>query len=186
MWSPRRQAPLVALLALLLLGACAPGGGIPGGPTRTPPPPTAPGGANNPYALGRDLAQDPAAALQMPDADLLMGGGPVERRYALAKPLPATVVGIYGTQATPEEVRAWYDRELRAVGYTYIPNGAIHSTGETAVWLWCKGTVGDLRLGIKNPAVRTNPDLNGGRAYRTVFDATLIGLLPSEPCPTPP
>jgi len=180
MWHSRRQAPLVALLAILLLGACAPGGGTP-----TPPPPTPPGGANNPYALGRDLAQDPAAALRMPGADLLLGGGALERRQVLGRTQPASVVGIYGTQATPEEVRAWYDRELRARGYAYIPDGAIPSTAELAVWLWCKGRVADLRLGIKNPAMPTNPDLYRGGAYRTVFDATLLGLLPSETCPAP-
>ena len=175
------RARLAVLVGLALaLAACAVGATA-SSPSPLPTP-TAPAAAH-PYAPLADLQREPAAALVMPGADELARGGE-ERRQVLGRPKAAGVGVAFGTQASAEDVFAYYDRELRALGYTFIPNGVVPATTEFEAWGWCKPAAA-FRVGIKNQAKAFEPSFLQGRSYRTVFSADLTGRIASQPCPTP-
>lgn len=168
-----RHLTLVGLLGLaLLLPAC----GWSTGPQSTPTP------RPNPYTPLRDLRADPAGMLRLPTSDYLAGGGEERFTPAFGQPSPASLLGTYGTPAPQEEVFAFYDRELRVLGFAFIPNGSIPGSTETVVWSWCRPGA-RYRLSIREQARGLEPTVLQGRTYRTVFDARLIGR-DHTPCRT--
>ena len=174
--SRRARFALIAIVAVLLL-ACGAGAATP-----SPPPP--PGGAQHPYALLADMQRDPAAAVRLPGSDVVGGGGS-ERAWALGRPRPAAINEVYGVQETAEAIIAYYDRELRAIGYTPADRGFLPSQTELAVRGWCKPGTATMRLAILDQTVDfLDSNLRDGR-YRIIFDTYLAGLLPSETCPNP-
>ena len=180
----RHWLGLALPLGLWLLGAAA-CGVTPASPA-PPPAPTATS-AFIPLAV---LLQDPAASLAMPGADLLgPGPGMSDIQPNRGGYDPAQVVWWYGTQASVPEVFAFYDRELRATGYAYIPFGAVQTTTESDTWNWCKPQAA-VRLGVIIQAKYDLAPRLQGRSYRTVLREFLIGR-DGSPCPpagvpTPP
>lgn len=160
------------LLVAVALGAC--GRRAAPAPTATPLP--------NPYAPLATLRADPAAALAPPGAEQLGGGEEERRAYRWRAPDPASVTRLFGVQASQEEVFAYYDRELRALGFAFVPNGAIPGSTETVVWSWCKP--GQLyRVAVKDQRKAFAPEFLQGRTFQTVIDARLSGR-EQAPCPT--
>jgi hypothetical protein len=145
-------------------------------------PPTPPGGAQHPYALLADLQREPAAAVRLPGADVVGDGGS-ERESILFRPRPAVITGVYGTWEGEAAIVAYYDRELRALGYTPADRGFTPSQIDLSVHGWCKAQTATLRLAILDQTIDYLPaSVRDGR-YRTVFDTRLAGLTPSGFCP---
>ena len=174
---PRRWLGLALPLGLwLLVAAC---GVTPASPAPLPAPTVA-----NPYAPLAMLLQDPAAPLAMPGADdLNTGPGTTETQPFRGGYEPAQVTRWLGTQAAAPEVFAFYDRELRAAGYAFIPGGAVQATTESDTWSWCKPQAA-FRLGVVIQAKIDLAPLLRGRTYSVVLRTFLTGR-DNSPCPTP-
>ncbi len=164
----------LAVLLLPLLAACTAGARV--SPT---PIATVTNRVANPYPMLSTLKADPAAALALPGADELDRGGR-ESQQTLRGPQPPDFGLIFGTQADADAVQAYYDRELRALGYVPIP-GAVPGAVDLAAWLWC-GPQATLRLAIKEPDRAYQPSLYRGNTYRTVFNPVLSGKSVGTTC----
>ncbi len=128
-----------------------------------------------------DLKSDPAYALRMPAADELarVGG---DARTGIDGSTPAFAGHIFGTMATSADVYAYYESELARLGWHTQPPPFSMSTDELENRLYCKPKA-SFRLAIKNKDTAFQPAFYRGRAYVTVFDATLITADPESPCP---
>lgn len=88
---------------------------------------------------------------------------------------------IFGTQASQEEVSAFYDDELTRLGWQRDTYQVFASTGELEAWGWCKPRM-RFRLAIKKPG-NFEESFYQGKTFATVFDARLIGRDPDVACP---
>ena len=180
---PERRARLL-LLGLLTLGllACGAGSATPGRSGQASP--TPPGGAGNPYALLADLQREPAAALQLPGSTELARNGQ-EREVFRFRPRGAIIGSSFGTTEGQDAVFAYYDRELRALGYTDATIGFLPSQNELALRGWCRPGTAVVRLAVIDQSIDYLPkDVRDGR-YRTVFSVSIDGLQPTDTCPNP-
>ncbi len=136
----------------------------------------------NPYVERRDLVADPAWKLRMPGSEELAHFAD-ERRMTIDGPVAPYDGFAFGTQARDLEVFAFYDGELRRMGWQqeYLISAA---TTELRVWAWCKPRL-LFRLGIEDQERAFRPEFYRGRSYVTVFDARLQGRDPDAPCPEP-
>src|SRR5262249_33851950 len=110
----RRIAQSAAIwLAVGLLGGCSgtAAGSLSGSPDVPVPNPSASGQADSSSPDLAALQAEPATALAMPVAEQL-GQLAQERTRTPDGDMPAFAGGIWGTQSSAEEVRAFYDGEL--------------------------------------------------------------------------
>jgi len=128
-----------------------------------------------------DLQSDPASQLRMPATDLLGQGGK-DRTLTPDGPSMAFYGGVFGTQASKEEVLAFYERELTKLGWTRYNRGVNQSTTDLRVDGWCKPRV-TFRLAIVDQDRFAPRFDSSGRRYSTIFNADLVGVDPGEKCP---
>jgi hypothetical protein len=171
--------------------------------------PTSPPGstcwfAPNPVGALKDLEADPAAAVIMPGAEPLPPGGApyragVERSCGPIHPYPAELALLYGTQASFDEVVAFYDRTLLGTGWAYQPDlfpaRPSPATRASPTWAqWCKPGMTLSVVPVTMQASGTpaawdgfphDPALLGGRSYATVYGVGLRSTDPATPCPLP-
>ncbi len=136
----------------------------------------------NPYVERRVLVGDPAWKLRMPGSEELAHFSD-ERRMTLDGPVDAYDGFAFGTQASDLEVFAFYDGELRRMGWRQ-ERLIYAATTELRVWAWCKPPM-LFRVGIEDQERAFRPEFYRGRSYVTVFDARLQGWDPDAPCPKP-
>ena len=127
-----------------------------------------------------ELVSDPAWKLRMPGTEELAHFSD-ERRMTLDGPVDAYDGFAFGTQASDLEVFAFYDQELRRLGWRREPLVS-PSTVELRIWGWCKPRI-LFRLATKDQPRAFRPEFYRGRSYVTVFDARLRGRDTSFPCP---
>ena len=137
-------------------------------------------GPQNPFPERSVLLAEPAATLRMAGAEELAKVGD-ERRMTIEGPISAFEGAIFGSQASALEVFAFYDRELRRLGWVQ-DRFVIRSTVELDAWGWCKPRL-LFRLAIKDRERAFEPRFYQGRTYATVFDARIRGRDPDAPCP---
>jgi hypothetical protein len=178
--SPRARASLVVCSAffglagvavLALCSACV---------TARPSVATVTNDAGNPYLDRQVLHDDPSDALRMPGAEALQSVG-AERRTTPAGYVPAFEGAIFGTPATPEDVKAFYANSLSALGWQPDTYGVFPTSTDTQVWGWCKPDR-LFRIAILDPA-SLSTTLIRARAYRTLFHATNNGRAHNLTCP---
>lgn len=145
-------------LALLLLGASCGGGAV----------------------RQADLVADPAHQLRMPGAVELAHVGN-DRRATVEGEQDPFDGWIYGTQASADEVLAFYAAELTRLGWKPDRYRVVAATTEVKAWGWCKPGV-RFRLAIDREGTNS-PALYKGQSYATTFDATMIGRDPKVTCP---
>lgn len=127
------------------------------------------------------LLADRAAALRMPGVDEVAHFG-AERELTVDGPAFAFDRRMFGTQASAEEVLAFYERELGRLGWTRDDIAVVKSTTDLRVFGWCRSRM-TFRLAIKHP--RDHPRwiaTAGGTAYPTFFDAGLIAVEKEAKC----
>jgi hypothetical protein len=131
------------------------------------------------------LRTDPAAALQLPGATLL-GNGTSETETARVRGgyAPARIVHWHGTQAGTAEVFAFYDRELRAAGFTLTESVTVLLGTESDAWIWCKPSAA-FRLAIVIQGEHDLTALLQGKAYSTLL-LTLLTSRDNTPCAVSP
>jgi len=128
----------------------------------------------------RELQADPAARLRMPEA-VELGHNARDRRLTVEGSANAFDAYSFGTHASPEEVLAFYERELVRLGWTQDDGAVSKSTTDLRVDGWCKPRVA-FRLAVVDPR-QFRPVLDrDGRPYRTLFDAGLAAMSPEERC----
>ncbi|MBU6423436.1 MAG: hypothetical protein KGQ88_05305 [Chloroflexi bacterium] len=105
-----------------------------------------------------------------------------ERFMNITGPEVAFYGHVFGVQSSVEEERAFFDRELRKLGWT--PDfGPILSSGEADGWGWCKPRM-YYRLSAFDPQQYDRVGVADGAKYATVIDARLQGTL--DACPHTP
>jgi hypothetical protein len=131
-----------------------------------------------------DLEADAAFALHMPGADELsrVGG---DRLFTLEGEQVPFAGHIYGTTATGTDVYTFYESELARLGWRKQALPYPRSSAELENRLYCKAGT-EFRLAIKNKETAFRSEFYRGRVYTAVFDARLIAVDPSSPCPLPP
>ncbi len=179
---------VVSILAFT--AACSPA-------ARPPPTPTPP-----PIRLA-DIRALPVSALRMPGADELLHEA--QESGGFIADLGPFEGGYYGTQATPAEVYAFYDHELRGRGWVRA-GGRYASTpmptpgsADPGVWVWCRPRAGsppardyqfivsvvdqrDAYARIHNATPPAQP-VFAGQTYRTTFSAFVRTRWPNWSCP---
>jgi len=136
---------------------------------------------DNPYLPQSALQNEPAAKLRYPGATQL-GRVSHERETTFDGPLPAVDGFVFGADVGREDLFAYYDRELRRLGWQQDDYGIYETTVETDMWGWCKPRM-SFRLAIKDQDRAYDPSFYKGRTYRTVFEANLQGRDADVPCP---
>jgi hypothetical protein len=127
------------------------------------------------------LKAEPAARIVMPGSTLLgeVGG---ERVLTPTGPSPAFYGRIATTDESPEEVRAFFEREILSLGWVADAPPAL-GVAERAGWGWCKSRA-RFRLTIVDPVRLARTGIEFGRDLRaTMYDATLIAS--ERACPLP-
>jgi hypothetical protein len=127
------------------------------------------------------LREDPASSLVLPGSRLLGEVGS-ERKLTPTGPSPAFFGHIFGTAESPGAVRAYFDGEIRALGWVEDARPTLGTT-EREGWGWCKSGV-RFRLTIVDPQRLASTGISlGSDLPRTVYDASLIAS--ERPCPLP-
>ena len=150
---------LLVLLLGLLLAACLP--------------------SEHPSLERRVLESDHAAAILMPGAEELAQFGK-ERGDTVTGPAFATHAYLFGTQAGDEEVIAFYDRELRRLGWAREDDAVVSGSTDRYVSGWCKPRL-TYRLAMKQERA-FEPSVYQGKTFRTVFDAGLVAVRAGRTC----
>lgn len=128
-----------------------------------------------------ELASEPAAALRFPEAEELAHVAN-EARSTIEGPFAAFDGRIYGSQATQEDIFAFYERELANLGWQRDEFAVFTSSGELDSWGWCKPSM-IFRLAIKKPG-NFREEFYRGKEFVTVFEGVLIGREAEKACPT--
>jgi hypothetical protein len=137
--------------------------------------------AANSYPDRQELRADPAAQIQMPRTDELRAVG-AERHTTPEGDAGAFDGGIFGADATPAEVHAFYDAALRQQGWQPDTYGVFSTSTDLNVWGWCKpGRL--FRVAILDPDAFAH-SLTKSRPYPSLFHATINGRAPDVPCPS--
>lgn len=136
---------------------------------------------DNPYLPRSALQNESVAKLRYPGATELGRGGH-DRETTLDGPLPAVDGAIFGADVGREELFAYYDRELRRLGWQQDLYEIYRTTVDTDAWGWCKPRL-TFRLAIEDQNRAYDPSFYKGQTYRTVFEANLQGRDADVPCP---
>jgi hypothetical protein len=135
----------------------------------------------SPYLPRSSLQNEPAAKLRYPAATQL-GRVSTEREMTFDGPLPAIEGAVFGADVNREDLFAYYDRELRGLGWQQDLYEIYRTTVETDAWGWCKPRM-SFRLAIKDRDRAYDPSFYKGQTYRTVFEANLQGRDADVTCP---
>jgi hypothetical protein len=130
------------------------------------------------------LQKESAAAIRMRDV-VELGHFSDDARTTLEGPQPAFDSRVFGTQATDDAVRAFYDGELQRLGWQSDRLAGVMTTVELAACGWCKGAM-VFRVGIEDQPRAFKPDFYRGQTFRTVFEAAIQGRDPGLGCPERP
>jgi hypothetical protein len=115
------------------------------------------------------LSREEAAQLQMPGSTEL-GGGPGGNDEVHLFDVPAITSRAYGVDASWDELVAYFDRELKAMGWEDGGGSSgLTSTSENAVQAWHRDDR-ILRLGH----MRNSPKPEAG-SFKTFYSVALIG-----------
>lgn len=106
-----------------------------------------------------------------------------DKRTTFEGPQQAFDGRVFGVQVADADVHAFYDRELRRLGWIPDRLATSISSVEIQAWGWCKGTM-KFRIGIQDQPRAFRPEFYRGQSFRTVFDASIMGRDPSLGCPT--
>lgn len=159
-----RRTVIVRLVALLLIGAIT----------------TACTDSTPRVATLKDLQADTAAAIRLAGADELAHLSR-DRENIVDGPTSAFDARIFGAQVGEDQVIAFYQGELRKLGWTSDNSVVTRSTTDLRVRGWCRSDL-TFRLAIKDQAVAFDRAFYKGKTYVTVFDAGLVAALPGERC----
>ena len=121
-----------------------------------------------------DLAGDPAYALRMPGSEDLGSGGGDTNNF-LGRNDFAFATRTFGVEVAPQEVFAYYDRELARLGWQSYPSRVSSSLHLQDRWYCRSGAVIDLAT-----IDQTRSSLP---AHKTIFDVALLATPPGEACP---
>lgn len=138
-------------------------------------------GLDNPYLPQSALQSESAAKLRYPGATQL-GRVSSDRGMTFDGPLPAVDGFVFGADVDREGLFAYYDRELRRLGWQQDGYGIYETTVETDAWGWCKPRL-TFRLAIKDQSRAYDASFYKGQTYRTVFEANLQGRDADVLCP---
>lgn len=128
------------------------------------------------------IQRESAAGLRMADA-VELGHFYGDKITTFEGPQPAFDGRVFGIQASDTDVHAFYDRELRRLGWQPDRLAGTLGSVELAAWGWCKDAM-NFRIGIQDQPRAFRPEFYKGQTFRTVFDASMIGHDPSLGCPT--
>jgi len=137
----------------------------------------------------KDLESEPAAELRMPGVTEI-GSLRKERAMTVDGPTMANAIGLFGTQASTDDVLAFYATELARLGWTHDRLAVNKSSTDIRVDGWCKpadpaaprpsrSSGLTFRVAIQDPGQVSKYDREG-RRYPTVFEAGLIGVDPDQ------
>ena len=138
-------------------------------------------GSSDKYVDRATLLREAAAALRFPGATEL-SHVTAERAMTIDGEQTAWDGGIFGTDATDAAVFAFYDPQLRGMGWMPDLISSIGTSVELRTWGWCKPGM-SYRLGIEDQARAFDPSFLGGRTFRTVFDARVVSRDKAVACP---
>lgn len=127
------------------------------------------------------LKEEPAARIVMPGS-ILLGEVGADRVDTPTGPSPAFYGRIAGIDRTPTDVRAYFEREIRALGWIDDAPPAL-GVSERDGWGWCKVRM-RFRLTIVDPVRLARTGISfGSDLPATIYDATLIAS--DSACPLP-
>ncbi len=112
--------------------------------------------------------------------ELLHFGG--DNQMTIDGPIDAWDGYIFGVQASPEEVFAFYARELARLAWQGDALRLTQLTTETDARAWCSSSA-NFTVGIKDQARAFQPDFYRGQSFRTVYEARITARGPGAPCP---
>lgn len=127
-----------------------------------------------------ELVADPASRLRLPGADELAHFAS-EREFTVEGPAFSFDSYLFGTAATTDEVFAFYERELKRLGWTADDFAVSSSTTDLRVRGWCKPRMA-FRVAEKDQDVAFNRSISRGKTYTTVFDAGLVAREAGRRC----
>ena len=156
----RLLAPLLAGVLAILLAGCQ-------GSTTT----------IGPILKSAQLRQYPEYSLRYPGATLLGEGG-VDGENGPFFYTRATAGAVMGSNDSPEQILAFYERELPARGWQLSNVDTAVSTADLDAYAWRKGSV-IFRIAFLRKNDPRNPA--AGDQYATPFDFTLIADDPRDP-----
>ncbi len=92
-------------------------------------------------------------------------------------PVNAWAGYILGVQLSPDEVFAFYERELGTLWWQRDLLRLTQLTAETDARVWCKGLMG-FRIGIEDQRRAFQPDFYRGQTFRAAYEASLSARTP--------
>ena len=127
-----------------------------------------------------ELVADPAAKVRMPGADELAHFAR-EKEFTVEGQAHAFDAHVFGTSAREQEVIAFYDQRITALGWVRDDFAVFAGSTDLKARGWCKSRMA-YRLAIKDQRRAFNPEFYRGKTYVTVYDAGLQAREPDAKC----
>lgn len=127
----------------------------------------------------------PEAGLH-PDGTELIFRNANPRENTMEGPIPAILGDVFGIQLSPDELYAWYGRELEARGWVRDPldTSSFRTTIEDSARVWRKGDV-VARIAIFTKGDPQNPATSAADRFETVYEIALIAKAKESFAPMP-